>query len=47
MMMLIQQTDEFSFELPVQGKAYSMAKTSVTHLDTHLVRITADKSLVG
>ena len=45
--MRIQQIDVFSFELPVKGKAYTMAKTSVTHLDTTLVKITADNGLVG
>ena len=46
-MMRIQQIDVFSFELAVKGKAYTMAKTSVTHLDTTLVKITADNGLVG
>ena len=46
-MMRIQRIDVFSFELPVKGKAYTMAKTSVTHLDTTLVKITADNGLAG
>ena len=37
MMMRIQQIDIFSFDLPVKGKAYTMAKASVTQLDTTIV----------
>ena len=46
-MMRIKQIDIFSFELPVKGKAYTMAKASVTKLDTTIVKITADNGLVG
>ena len=45
--MRIKQIDIFSFELPVKGKAYTMAKASVTHLDTTIVKIEADNGLVG
>ena len=45
--MHIKKIEIFGFELPVKGKAYTMAKTSVTHLDTTLVKITADNGLVG
>ena len=45
--MRIKQIDVFSFDLPVKGKPYTMAKTSVTHLDTTLVKITADNGLIG
>ena len=45
--MRIKQIDVFSFELPVKGKAYTMAKASVTHLDTTIVKITADNGLIG
>jgi len=45
--MLIKQIDIFSFNLPVIGKAYTMAKTSVTQLDTTIVKITSDNGHVG
>ena len=45
--MLIKQIDIFSFDLPVKGKAYTMAKASVTQLDTTIVKITADNGLIG
>ena len=45
--MRVKQIDIFGFDLPVKGKPYTMAKTSVTHLDTTIVKITADNGLVG
>ena len=45
--MQIKRIEVFGFDLPVKGKAYTMAKASVTSLDTTLVKITADNGLVG
>ena len=45
--MRIKQIDVFKFDLPVKGKPYTMAKTSVTHLDTTIIRVTADNGLIG
>ena len=45
--MRIKQIDIFSFDLPVKGKAYTMARASVTHLDTTIVKLTSNNGLVG
>lgn len=45
--MKIKQIDVYQFDLPVKGKAYTMAKASVTHLDTTIVKITAEGGLTG
>ena len=44
--MRIKQIDIFSFDLPVKVKPYH-GQSSVTQLDTTIVKITADNGLIG
>ena len=45
--MKIQRITIFQHDLPVKGAAYRMAKASVTHLDSTIVRVESDCGTVG